>query len=1046
MNCFRVSRPVQALALVIMLALTLGVSLQATGAQEPPLSSADTWHPLAGKSLHVYEHKDSLFVCDFENGPASTSGPQVGPLVAEGQYIPGPFGRAMKATRLTYPGKDLLALDGVYFGFWLRPDFDPATDTAQRVIMQMGDGKQRSLVMRTNGAGKLMLTLSDDDYTSAVRTDISKWKRGEWHHVGGWFHQPGHRMWLMIDGYGVDSTVMYHNDGLREEDLGDLYLGCGPQGGGYCAIDEVHFVKTSARAPIAPAHHDWMLGIAQLSAAGKIEARIAPTPWGVAANTNAVVGTVRTFGLECTLPRRPGVTIKGVTSNKDLESSAPVWTVFNVPDHGGSGYGHIYGVGERIKWSSSDPAIADVQLAKRTIRRVEYDRMVPSASGRFEIKKAGRCTITATMGGRTWTYKLDVIERNRPDLLVRFISRFPRYPIDAVKNKPAPGDKVAFEVNVANRGFAKSTPATLTLRVYESGWPGDIDQRKALLHEATFPLKALDVQETTAIRFPWTWRAEPSHIVATIETPQPEISAHNNERGYLTIRSRNSVMLHDPSSWGIWHDDVNDNVIGTFALEDWMDAHRETWDRLLREAVYPATSPYGVQMRLHLDAMVELDKYTKPDWNEPDGLPGPYWDGGWNCRGSRANYGWTPDVWAPGVHFSFMHEWGHGCFAAVDLYSLVINAPWVHIRDEAGNKVAGTGAFPLSEITGWEQGKFLYSSTARTPAGMNGRYIASAMMDHCGPNLHEAHAGYIQHHSGFRPLKIWHSPRRAIPLLENSLVVLDIEGNPIEGAEIAVYQQSYTPGGGSGTSNFPDSIKFAGKTDAEGHWIYPYHIAASFDDPWTDSVDGLMNDNPETERIEPQLVATPLATPMQAWPGSPGIASNNSMQIIGVRKGPWAEYHVLDSFQFATEALRNNRIWGRYVIQTNIPAGLADVETTPFPTQPAQNPNERPIVVVDKELTVRPGETASIDASGCYDPEGRPVTVYWYLSWLGRGQSDFKKLGGKAEPAIGPVYEFTAPPKPGEVRVWVYCHDTIRPSKSTKITITVAEAGEVPAE
>ena len=213
--------------------------------------------------------------------------------------------------------------------------------------------------------------------------------------------------------------------------------------------------------------------------------------------------------------------------------------------------------------------------------------------------------------------------------------------------------------------------------------------------------------------------------------------------------------------------------------------------------------------------MVELDKDTKPDWNAVDGIPGPYWDGGWNCRGSRANQGWTPDVWAPGIHYSFMHEWGHGSFKAVDLYSLVINGPWVHIRDEDGAKIAGTGAFPFSEINGWEKGQFLYSSSARTPAGMNGRYIASAMMDHCGPNLHEAHAGHIQHTLGHRKWDVWQTTRRAIPLLQNSLVVLVIEGNPIEGAEIAVYQQSYTPGGGSKTSNFANSIKFAGKTDAE---------------------------------------------------------------------------------------------------------------------------------------------------------------------------------------------------------------------------------------
>jgi len=319
-------RPACVLALIIVAAI-LAVPHVLAGEPKLPLLK-ETWHPLAGESLHVFAGEEMLFVADFEKGAGSSSGPQVKSLVAKGIFGKGPFGRAMRVDRLAYPGKDIFtALDSVYFAFWLRLDFDPATDTQKRVIMQMGDGERNSTVMRTNGAGKLMLVLSDDDYSSAVRTDISKWKKGEWHHVGGWFHKKGHRLWLMVDGYGADSTIMYHNDGLTEEDLGDLYIGCGPNGGGYCAIDEVVYAKP--RGAVAWEHHHWLLGIAQLAAAGKLKAEITPNAHGVAGNPKAVAGTVRTFGLECTLPRMPRVTKKGITADKDLTSSASVWTLFN---------------------------------------------------------------------------------------------------------------------------------------------------------------------------------------------------------------------------------------------------------------------------------------------------------------------------------------------------------------------------------------------------------------------------------------------------------------------------------------------------------------------------------------------------------------------------------------------------------------------------------------------------------------------------------------------------------------------------------------------
>jgi hypothetical protein len=211
-----------ACAIAALLAAALLAAATALAGEEPLPAFGDTWHPLTGTSLRVSAFNDSRFVCDFERGADSSSGPEVKALAAEGTFGAGPFGRAMKVERLAYPGAALIDVEQTYFGFWLRLEFDPATDAQRRVIMQMGDGARRSLVMRTDGKGRLVLLLSDDDYASACRTDISRWQPREWHHVAGWFHRKGHRLWLMVDGYGADSTVMYHNDGLIADDLGTL--------------------------------------------------------------------------------------------------------------------------------------------------------------------------------------------------------------------------------------------------------------------------------------------------------------------------------------------------------------------------------------------------------------------------------------------------------------------------------------------------------------------------------------------------------------------------------------------------------------------------------------------------------------------------------------------------------------------------------------------------------------------------------------------------------------------------------------------------------
>jgi hypothetical protein len=131
-----------------------------------------------------------------------------------------------------------------------------------------------------------------------------------------------------------------------------------------------------------------------------------------------------------------------------------------------------------------------------------------------------------------------------PDLDMAYIGRTPRYDYSAIKNQPAPGDTVAFEGHVANRGGQATGQ-------FAYAW--SIDDATVL----TGTQASLTPGEMITLTFSWAWQTG-THTVSLQLDPAnsiAEVSEQNN-----LVADRISAL-----AVGFW---VEQSVY------DWFNAHQ----------------------------------------------------------------------------------------------------------------------------------------------------------------------------------------------------------------------------------------------------------------------------------------------------------------------------------------------------------------------------------------------------------------------------------------------------------------------------------------
>jgi len=900
--------------------------------------------------------------------------------------VAGTFGKGVLLTKAVPVEHPELSQTRGYISFWIQPRWD-GNDGKTHRILRIGDPGRNGLLVEKSALGMLRFVMASPKKISAARTDVSAWKAGEWHHVAvAWLDLEGKPlgMLLVVDRKAVDGPVTADNAFLDPNAMDDKRVWIG-DASSEAAMDELimrSVLKTKlALDPLEMAYRDYF------RTAPYTAIRIDPEPHRVAADRRVVEGFKKQFGLEGKLASR-------VEDMTDFVAGFHQWGAFDAKPF--------------ITWRTSDEKIATV-----------------NTNGLVTGVRVGRCTLMAEYRGMMAQYDLEVVPVKQPDLDLTFVERLPRYDQNHLKNNPEPGDKVSSVAHIHNMGY-KSVPAgtVVALELFPDAnrnFLVDRDEVKQAVVQTQRIGELAPMEEATA-SFSWVWPKVPVWVRVTVDPRNEvkELCEANNRRCALNI-ARPLLWGHRPEVTKKFHDEKTVNLVGSFSAYDWYGAMIERLELLLRDAVYPSTSPYGVRDSVRLDMIMWRGDITPgrgefKDVEPKEAYAGKYWDGGWPQAPIR--YPMTLDA-------GIMHEMGHVALCLPDLYGYFMYEDRVYLKDEKGEYYEGGELLPYisSGAKPWR--------LPRPPADGLVPCTTSypPLMTYMRLWLCESNAGKIDHYRGLRGFNrlFWGVQGRLIPTWENTLLVTDVYDRPLAGAAVYVYQVEQSPSGYASAKYFYDRPKFMGNTDEDGRWMFPSKTDKDWDDPLTDEVEhGIPVWNPFGRVQRGGAKIADIAFTPSVW-------ETQGLLLIKVVSGTQTEFFWMTLGEFNTAYFRDNRR-GFYPIRTSLQPceGVMPLVRPEIP-EAIREQNLAPVAVVEPtELTVEVGQEFTLDGSKSYDPEGQPLI---YAQWW--------KRTGKLRPAYpsGFTHTWKAPNEPGWIVLVFYVNDGLRTGRAV-IKIKVVEAGE----
>ena len=382
-----------------------------------------------------------------------------------------------------------------------------------------------------------------------------------------------------------------------------------------------------------------------------------------------------------------------------------------------------------------------------------------------------------------------------PDLSIQWIERAPRYPrycldysrglpelcpgSEDARHVPSPGEIVTFTAHIANQGVLTSPAASALWTVGQAAQLPD-------------DLPALAPGMTATLAITWPWPAEPLTMTLSID---PAGALEEVTRRNDALSQRSDALYLDIAVHPLVYAAFNrrSNLAGSWSFPDWIQAQFEAMNANLAAATYPA-APRGVLDRVRIDRIVVSEALGG------DAVTSTLaFDGRWTFRVDEDDPDTPEDegalsaeayarAFANTVDWGLAHELSHQ-LGVIDLYQLNVFGSFQNELLEADG---------LPSLLG-----FLWPNPGLMGGGDRGGHPPNSYSEHTALALNR-NAGLRR---GYYGEYLYDLPPR------NSLLVLDNRGQPLPGAQVALFQ---TEGGALRAEPV-----ISGALDAEGRFVLP---------------------------------------------------------------------------------------------------------------------------------------------------------------------------------------------------------------------------------
>jgi PKD repeat protein len=341
---------------------------------------------------------------------------------------------------------------------------------------------------------------------------------------------------------------------------------------------------------------------------------------------------------------------------------------------------------------------------------------------------------------------------------------------------PAPGEVVTFTAHIVNKG-------TIASPSFDYRW--SIDGVGVL--SDTHPALAPGAETTISYAWPWGHTMNGERVVddhtVGFEVDPDNLVAETYETNNQLVDRTNALGFRiaiTPEMYEAYNTPLDPAF--SYSAEDWLQRQIAAMNGAFAASSYAAT-PGGATERVRIN---EILVTPTPPFNDRKS------DGGWfvNADYRLVSGGYDP---ATDVDWNLVHELSHQV-GLIDLYTLGIYTTIVQVLDREGGPANFGFAWPHPGLMG-----------------------GGDVTPHTGGRFYSSHsAGGISSSKGYR--RGYYGEYQFDIPEQNYVLVLDKQGNPAEGVEVALYQRNGPPVW-PGDATIDNIAEVSGTTGADGRLL-----------------------------------------------------------------------------------------------------------------------------------------------------------------------------------------------------------------------------------